>query len=364
MADPGIGDWSRQRVLVTGHSGFIGSWLSVALRQLGATVVGYASSADGPSAERAEWLAGLGVRDVVGDIRDVEKLSAVMAAEPFDTVVHLAAQPLVSQGYADPHGTIDTNMRGSLSVLEATRRTRPPVLLHITSDKCYRNMGWPWAYRENDALGGGCPYSISKAAAEILFEGYAALMEPAPAGTSAASIRFGNVVGGGDFSVNRLVPDCLAALAAGHPIELRQPAAVRPFQHVLDVVHGLLRAASALRAGALPHGEVLNFAPPDGGVEVARMAAVLAEAWGTPMPEPGAGAEGAVTFREEPMLLLDGRKAGAYLRWDHLLDLYGCARKTVEWHRRHVAGVSAAVCTSDSTGAFLDRVAKNATPAR
>jgi CDP-glucose 4,6-dehydratase len=354
MVDPGIGDWSRQRVLVTGHSGFVGSWLSVALLELGAEVVGYAASADAQSAERAVWLAHLGVRDVVGDIRDVENLSAVLSAERFDTVVHLAAQPLVSRGYADPYGTIDTNVRGSLSILEAVRRTRPPVLLHITSDKCYRNQGWPWPYRENDVLGGGCPYSTSKAAAEILFAGYATLFEPAPDGTSAASIRFGNVIGGGDFSVNRLVPDCLAGLAAKRPIELRQPTSLRPFQHVLDVVHGLLRAASALRAGILPHGEVLNFAPPEAGIAVGEMAAALAEAWGAPAPD----LVGAIAaeFREESLLLLDGRKASSYLHWNHHLDLRGCAEATVAWHRRFIAGVSAARCTGDDVAAFLKRV--------
>ncbi|MGW2544621.1 NAD-dependent epimerase/dehydratase family protein, partial [Kitasatospora sp. NPDC001574] len=227
MADPGPGlnrtapHWRGRQVLVTGHSGFVGSWLTTALLRLGADVTGFAADADERTRARSTGLAGLGARTVVGDVRDLDAVHRTMAARPFDVVFHLAAQPLVSAGLADPHTTLGTNITGSLNVLEAVRRCAPGVLVHVTSDKCYRNRNWPWPYREIDELGGGCPYSVSKAGAELVFEAYATLLRDTGAPTRGASVRFGNIIGGGDFAVDRLVPDLLAALDAGRPVRLR-----------------------------------------------------------------------------------------------------------------------------------------------
>ena len=264
MADPRLAAWRGRRVLVTGHSGFVGSWVATMLLRLGADVVGYAASADQQTTCRAHWLAALGATTVAGDVRDFDALRAAMAGG-YQAVIHLAGQPLVSAGYAEPRRTLETNILGSVNVLEAARLCQPAVLVHVTSDKCYRNQGWPWPYREADGLGGGCPYSVSKAAAELVFEGYAALFREAGGLPRSASVRFGNVIGGGDLAAHRLVPDCLAALAQERPVRLRHAAAVRPWQHVLDVARGLLLLADALADGAVAGGEVVNSYAVDGG---------------------------------------------------------------------------------------------------
>nr|BFE59304.1 CDP-glucose 4,6-dehydratase [Dactylosporangium thailandense] len=340
-------------MLVTGYSGFVGSWLSTALLAGGAEVVGYATDDTPHTRARAAELAALGVTGVTGDIRDFEALHDVMRDGRFDAVVHLAAQPLVSVGLADPRTTLTTNVIGSVNVLEAVRLCAPPVLLHVTSDKCYRNRAWPWPYREIDELGGGCPYSVSKAGAELVFEAYQELYRTARLPVAAGSIRFGNIIGGGDHAANRLVPDTLAALAAGQPIRLRNPDAVRPWQHVLDVVHGLLRLMDGLGSGAVAPGEVYNFAPPGNGASVRELVDALIAAWtrhgGTGVPvvagrEPG--------FAEDGVLRLDGRRAAAALGWQHRFDLDGSADAIVSWHHAVAAGTAAV----DATAAQLHTV--------
>ncbi|MFJ3789449.1 CDP-glucose 4,6-dehydratase [Kitasatospora sp. NPDC090091] len=363
MADPssglnpaaGQGGWHGRKVLVTGHSGFVGSWLTTALLRLGAEVTGFAADADEQTRERSAGLAGLGARIVTGDVRDFSAVHRTMAAQPFDAVFHLAAQPLVSVGLADPHGTLGTNITGSLNVLEAVRLCRPGVLVHVTSDKCYRNRDWPWPYREIDELGGGCPYSVSKAAAELVFEAYATLLRDRDAPTRGASVRFGNIIGGGDRAANRLVPDLLAALDAGRPVRLRRPNAVRPWQHVLDVVHGLLLLADRLADGSVAGGEVFNFAPPGDGATVLDLAHALTAAW---TAAGGAAAEvaaddGAAQFTEDELLRLDGRKAAAALGWQHRYDLDGSAAAVVAWHRAVTAGTPPVEQTARQVGDFL-----------
>jgi CDP-glucose 4,6-dehydratase len=340
-------DRGGTRVLVTGYSGFVGSWLSTALVAGGAEVVGYATNDTPYTRARAEELAGLGVTGVAGDIRDFDALHDVMRGGRFDAVIHLAAQPLVSAGLADPRTTLTTNIVGSVNVLEAVRLCTPPVLLHVTSDKCYRNRTWPWPYREIDDLGGGCPYSVSKAGAELVFEAYQELYRAAGLPVAAGSIRFGNIIGGGDHAANRLVPDTLTALAAGQPIRLRNPDAVRPWQHVLDVVHGLLRLADGLGSGAVAPGQVYNFAPPGNGASVRELVHALTAAWvrhgGTGVP---VAAERDPGFAEDGVLRLDGRRAAAALDWQHLLDLDGSADAVVAWHHAVAAGAPPAVATA------------------
>ncbi|MFJ6194860.1 CDP-glucose 4,6-dehydratase [Micromonospora sp. NPDC092111] len=347
-------DRSGTRVLVTGHSGFIGSWLSIALTASGAEVVGFAANDTPHTRRRATELAGLGVTGVTGDIRDFAALHEVMADGRFDAVVHLAAQPLVSAGLSDPRTTLTTNIVGSVNVLEAARLCAPPVLVHVTSDKCYRNREWPWPYREVDELGGGCPYSVSKAGAELVFEGYQDLYRAAGLPLAAGSIRFGNVIGGGDHAVNRLVPDALTALAAGEPIRLRHPDAVRPWQHALDVVHGLLRLVDGLGAGVVAGGQVFNFAPPGNGASVRELVSALTAAWarhgGTGVP---VVVEHDPTFAEHGVLRLDGRRAATALGWQHRLDLDGAADAIVGWHRAVAAGVPAVEATAGQLHSLL-----------
>ena len=258
--------WPDKTVFVTGHTGFIGSWLCTLLRDLGATVVGYSLSDDASTASRVVWLKSLGVTSVEGDVRDFERLLAsVEEAEP-DVVVHLAAQPIVFLGFSAPHLTFDVNINGSLNVLEVARRTGVAALVHVTSDKCYSvAAALGEALMEDSDLGGEGPYSASKTIAEILFREYSNLGGGDPPWM--ASIRLGNVVGGGD-EADRLVPNCLRSFREGRAFAIRDPRAVRPFQHVLDVVHGLALSAEALLERRIPSGIPLNFAPPYSGLTV------------------------------------------------------------------------------------------------
>ncbi|WP_349879217.1 CDP-glucose 4,6-dehydratase [Micromonospora sp. HUAS YX12] len=353
-ATPAAFPWRDQQVLVTGHSGFVGSWLSAALCRLGARVTGFGLDADRHTKARAHDLAALGAKCVVGDIRDFAAVDDVMATADFDAVFHLAAQPLVPVGQRDPHGTLTTNILGSVNVLEAARRKRAGVVVHVTSDKCYRNRGWIWPYREADELGGGCPYSVSKAAAELVFEAYHEAGRRTPdSRPRTASTRFGNVIGGGDHAASRLVPDTMAALRAGIPVELRNPDAVRPWQHVLDVVHGLLRLAERLSDGRVGSGEVFNFAPPGDGASVEALVRALGAAW-----HGGQGSLPVVLRRddrivEDTVLRLDGRKAAAALDWRHHFDIHTASAAIVAWQRGVDAGRSPIAATTKQIDEFL-----------
>lgn len=338
--------WTGRRVFITGSTGFVGSWLTTALLQLGAEVVGFADNTDARAKEREQWLGELGATCVTGDVRNLEELLDALGPEPVDALVHLAAQPLVGVGLDRPHETLEINVGGSLNVLEAARLRPPRVLVQVTSDKCYRNHGRDRPYREDDELGGGCPYSVSKAAAELLFETYADLYGATP---RAASVRFGNVIGGGDFAASRLVPDCVAALAADRPIELRRPGAVRPWQHVLDVVRGMLLLIDALERGTVPPGDVLNFAPPGAGATARRLADALvaAKGGGRVRSVPVSG------LVEDEVLRLDGGKAAAALDWQHRLDLDAAADWIVAWHRAVDTGATPAAATAGQVARFL-----------
>jgi CDP-glucose 4,6-dehydratase len=336
-------------VFVTGHSGFVGSWLCSLLRQSGANVVGY-SLLDNPAAvARSEWLSGMGVTRIGGDVRDFsDLLAAVDRANP-DVVVHLAAQPILGRGFSSPHLTFDVNINGSLNVLEVVRRTSVRALVHVTSDKCYApGAARVGAVTEDGKLGGESPYPASKMIAEILFwEFFKLAGEGAP---QMASVRLGNVVGGGD-EADRLVPNCLRSFRAGRPFAMRDPNAVRPFQHVLDVVYGLERLASALLDRRVPSGLPLNFAPPHLGATTGELVAALAAAWG---PTARVSEECDVTtFPEQQVLRLDGSRAADLLGWQHRLDLSMTASWTVKWSQLVDLGMAPATATAHQTARYL-----------
>jgi CDP-glucose 4,6-dehydratase len=350
--------WPGRQVLVTGYSGFVGSWLTSALLQLGARVTGFALNEDEHCLARAHRLAERGVVATTGDIREFDEVNSVMASQPFDTVFHLAAKSLVRVGLVQPRVTLMTNIGGSINVLEAARQCHPSVLIHITSDKCYRNRGWAIPYREVDELGGGDPYSVSKAAAELVFEAYAGLAQVSGGASRTASVRFGNVIGGGDHA-DRLVPNALAAWEAGTPVIIYQPQAVRPWQHVLDVVHGLLLLAEELTAGTVASGECFNFAPPGGGASVAVLVQELADAW----ERAGEAAPPVVSkpgrrFTEDVLLRLDGWKAATTLNWTHRLDLPAAAELVLAWHRLVRTGRTPADATAAQVHDFLEAVGR------
>lgn len=343
--------WRGRRVFVTGHTGFKGGWLALWLQRLGAQVSGYALAPEpGGFYElarvkptlHAEWMA---------DVRDREALlEAVIQAQP-EVVFHLAAQPLVRASYADPTGTFATNVMGTAHLLDAVRQcssVRATVV--VTTDKCYRDLGPPC--RETDALGGHDPYSASKAGAEIVAASYAASY-----GLPLATARAGNVIGGGDISTDRLVPDLLRAIAAGAPVHLRHPEAVRPWQHVVEPLAGYLALAERLMDEPARFGGAWNFGPSDGhGHPVRAVAERLlahARADGAALPELSFGDGSGV--HEAGVLLLDCAKAAAQLGWRGRLPLDEALRLTWQWHRAARTGQDLQALTLQQITAYLGR---------
>lgn len=248
--------------MITGHTGFKGSWLSFLLHEAGAEVLGYALP---PDEDKSHFsLLGLSdkIQHVEADICDLEKLDSCMNEFQPEFVFHLAAQALVRASYQDPKTTFDTNITGAVNLLEAVRHCESVCsLVYVTSDKCYENNNWVWGYRENDQLGGHDPYSASKAAAEIVFSAYVRSFFSDKKEFGAASARAGNVIGGGDWSKDRIIPDCIRAIETGKPIQLRNPHATRPWQHVLEPLSGYLQLALRLRDEPLSYSGAWNFGP-------------------------------------------------------------------------------------------------------
>jgi CDP-glucose 4,6-dehydratase len=329
-----VGLWRDRTVFITGHSGFIGAWLCMILREAGARVVGFSMSDDSASASRAAWLEELSVPAISADVRDFDALMAALEATRPDVVVHLAAQALVGRGYREPRHTFDVNVNGSLNVLEGVRRTAIPALVHVTSDKCYAPPALAaGAVAEDAPLGGTGPYPASKTIAEILFKEYSDLCQLSSTATWMTSIRLGNVVGGGD-EADRLVPNCLRAFEANRPFAVRDPLALRPWQHVVDVVTGICLLAQALLQRDLPSGLSLNFAPPQCDLTAGGLVDDLAAAWSCPFPE-------------EPVLRLDGSYASGLLGWHHRVATSALAGVTVEWGRLVAQGLSPAEAMAD-----------------
>ena len=328
---------------VTGHSGFIGSWLATVLDEMGMTVVGYSTSDDTITASRAGALERAGVRDIRGDVRDTTSLYEAMDEAQPDVVFHLAAQALLPLGFDEPHMTFDVNVNGSNNVLEAMRMGLAGSLVHVTSDKCYVPMeAENGPLTESSPLGGRSPYSSSKTMCELMFGEYAELTRRDGAANRMASIRLGNVIGGGDYA-HRLVPNCVKAFQEGRSFSVRDPFAVRPFQHVLDVVEGFVRMAARLETAQGEAIEMLNFAPPAAGYTAGEMVAQLARAWGPtaildPQPEH-------CDFPEDKLLWLDGAKAAQLLEWNHVHDLADAADRIVEWVQMVDDGLAPAQAT-------------------
>lgn len=344
-----------QRVFVTGHTGFKGAWLTFWLHRLGAVVTGYAL--DPPSSPNLYERAS--IRDLCdsrrGDIRDREGLrKALHAAEP-TFVFHLAAQPLVRRSYLDPVETFETNILGTVNVLEAVRSC-PSVRVCqiITTDKCYDNREWPYAYRENDALGGHDPYSASKAGAELVTSAYAhsffasGVQEP----TSICSVRAGNVVGGGDFADARIVPDCIRAFADGRGVELRYPRATRPWQYVLDCLSGYLHLATMQRRTPGLEGS-WNFGPaPEPDTQVAQVVDRVAAAWGSGH---WVDSSDPANPHEASSLRLDCTKAATLLKWRPTLTLDETIHETVGWYRRVHSGENPIQVTEGVLTSYVTR---------
>jgi CDP-glucose 4,6-dehydratase len=328
--------WAGKRVFLTGHTGFKGSWLSLWLQSMGAEVTGFAlAPPTRPSLFDVARVADA-MTSIIGDIRDAAVLQdALITADP-EIVVHMAAQPLVRTSYDDPVGTFATNVMGTVHLLEAVRRA-PSVrgCVVVTTDKCYENREWAWGYREDEAMGGYDPYSNSKGCAELVVSAYRRSFLAAQ-GIALASGRAGNVIGGGDWATDRLVPDILRAVEDGAPVMIRNPLAIRPWQHVLEPLSGYLVLAEALYHDSANAADAWNFGPRDDDARpVQWIVERMCEAWG----------EGATWTRDESVqpheahyLKLDISKARAGLHWQPRWTLAETLDSIVAWHRAWLAG--------------------------
>lgn len=321
-------------VLVTGHTGFKGSWLAIWLKELGADVVGF-SRPELPGAPRNFEICGLDeqLTNVDGDVRDYEALAGAIHHHRPRLVFHLAAQPLVLAGYREPKATFDTNAGGTVNLLEAVRQSESvEAAVCVTTDKVYEDRDWLWGYRENDRLGGHDPYSASKAMAELAIAAYrhSFFREGRPA---VASARAGNVIGGGDFAADRLLPDTMRALLAGDPVCVRNPSFVRPWQHVLESLSGYLWLGAKLLQEGSAYAGAWNFAPRDSQAVTAQQVVekVLA-LWGAGTWE---RPEQAQAEKEATLLRLSWDKAANRLGWQALYDWEEAVAATVEWFRTY-----------------------------
>lgn len=350
------GFWQGKRVFVTGHTGFKGGWLCLWLQKMGAEVTGFAlPPPTDPSLYEAAGVA-QGMRSHLGDIRQGDELARVLAESRPDVVFHLAAQPLVRHSYSHPVETYATNVMGTVHLLEAVRQA-PSVrsVIIVTSDKCYENREWPWGYREIDPMGGYDPYSNSKGCAELVVSAYrSSYFNPGyyqEHRVALASVRAGNVIGGGDWAADRLVPDIIRAVSAGQPVRIRNPHAVRPWQHVLEPLSGYLLLAQRLYEQGERFGQGWNFGPADDDAQpVSWIVDRVADLWGDDARWELEGGEHA---HEANYLRLDCSKARADLQWQPKWRLGQALERTVEWYRANGLGADMRQVTLDQIDAYL-----------
>lgn len=323
--------WERKKVLLTGHTGFKGSWMSIWLHQMGARVTGYSLPAPtSPSLYELAEVEKLLDKSVIGDITDFDSLQkAVIQADP-EIIIHMAAQPLVRRSYENPLQTYMTNVMGTANLMEAARASNSVrVILNITTDKCYENQEWEWGYRENDSLGGYDPYSSSKACSEFITSAYRRSFFNSSE-VRVATARAGNVIGGGDWAEDRLVPDLIKSLMDQEPIVLRNPDAVRPWQHVLEPLSGYLVLCERLYNEGQKYADSWNFGPRDSDAKTVEyiVKAILGN-W--PGRHPGYKVAKAEGSHEASMLKLDCSKAHKHLQWSPRWTLETALNMTMDW---------------------------------
>ncbi|SMX47262.1 CDP-glucose 4,6-dehydratase [Actibacterium lipolyticum] len=352
------GVFQGKRVLVTGHTGFKGGWLCLWLRQLGARVTGLALPPETtPSIFDCCALDGV-IDSRFANINDSAALATALNGVDADIVIHMAAQAIVRASYDTPAETFLTNVVGTAHVLDQARAM--PSLkgaIVVTSDKCYENNEWVWGYRENDPMGGSDPYSASKGAAELLTASYRRSFFCAPEGPQLASARAGNVFGGGDWAADRLIPDIIRATLAEKPTVIRNPASVRPWQHVMEPLSGYLTLAARMLTGDRVD-EGWNFGPDnDAVVEVETLAAQISAAWGNGGPRFEFGRR-SDALHEAKILKLDSTKAATYLGWRPRLTLDQAIQMTVEWYRKQAEGADMRALTEGQISRYCELAAK------
>ena len=322
-----------KRVLVTGHTGFTGGWLCLWLNALGAQVTGLSRTPiTSPNLFDAANIESV-VQSCIGDICDPDAVAAAFRVAEPEIIFHLAAQPIVGLAFDDPLETFATNMMGTAQILEAARNTSSvKAVVCVTTDKVYEDQKWAWAYRESDRLGGKGPYAASKAAAELVAAAYQSSLAQRANGVAIATARGGNIVGGGDWSAHRIVPDFVRAHAQGEPLELRNPQAVRPWQHVLALCHGYLVLADRLVMDPTSAIGAWNFGPTDDEVRtVGELVSALSKAW------PGIELQfGEGTFPETEILRVDSTSSKAKLGWGPPLGFQDTVELTAHWYRNFV----------------------------
>ena len=332
------GFFCGKRILITGHSGFKGSWLSIWLNELGAKVIGYALDPYTPKDNFILSNLSEKIIDIRGDILDINKLKKVFNEYQPEIVFHLAAQPLVRLSYSLPTETYQTNVIGTINVLEAIRVSNSvKVGIMVTTDKCYENKEQIWGYKENDPLGGYDPYSSSKAACEIAIGSWRqSFFNPNNLNEhnkSIASVRAGNVIGGGDWATDRIIPDCINSLEAGKKISIRNPQAIRPWQHVLEPLNGYLLLAKAMWDNPAAYCEGWNFGPQAESIStVWDVASKVIKHYGKGELEDSSDP---TAVHEANMLMLDISKALFKLKWKPRMNLDQCIEMTVDWYKRY-----------------------------
>jgi CDP-glucose 4,6-dehydratase len=340
--------WKGKKVFITGHTGFKGSWLCLLLHTLGAQVYGYAlKPPTDPSLYELCAIDQL-VHSTIADVRDGDSLTRSMAAARPDIVIHMAAQPLVRDSYKIPVDTYSINVMGTVNLFEAIRKCNTvKAAINVTTDKCYENKEWLWGYRENEPLGGYDPYSNSKACSELVTSAYRSSyfnpVQYAAHGTAIASARAGNVIGGGDWATDRLIPDCVRSIIKGEKVVIRNPGAIRPWQHVLEPLSGYLLLAHRLVTDGPRYSEAWNFGPSDRDTQpVEWLVRTLCEQWGagaSSIADPGAHPH------EAHYLKLDCSKANSRLGWHPRWDLGKALDSIVTWTRAYQQGKDVrAVC--------------------
>ena len=329
--------WKGKKVYLTGHTGFKGSWLSLWLQSMGSIVKGYALEPNTNPALYNEAKVSEGMESEIGDIRNLEQLSKSMKSFNPDLLIHMAAQPLVRLSYIEPVETYATNVMGTVNVLESARNcSNLKAIVSITTDKCYENNEWEWGYRENEPMGGHDPYSSSKGCAELVTSAYRRSFFNSTNNASIASVRAGNVIGGGDWAEDRLIPDILRAFEASHPVIVRNPLSTRPWQHVLEPLSGYLVLAERLFEDGNEFAEAWNFGPKEEGCKpVQWILDKMVSSWGK-------GASWELDKNNNPheagFLKLDCSKAANRLKWKPKWELEETLDLIINWHQSYLKG--------------------------
>lgn len=355
--------WHNRQVFITGHTGFKGSWLCLWLQSLGARLTGYALSPPTNPSLFQEADVATGMKSIIGDIRNLETLQQAMQEAKPEIVLHLAAQPLVRHSYQHPVETYSTNVMGTVNVLEAVR-TIPGIraVVNVTTDKCYENREWHWGYRENEAMGGHDPYSSSKGCAELVSAAYRAsyFSHERQPHIALATARAGNVIGGGDWAKDRLIPDIMAAFEQNQTVSIRHPHAIRPWQHVLEPLRGYLMLAERLYEQGPDFAEGWNFGPSlEDAQPVAAIVETISALWGHAA---NWQSDQGQHVHEAGSLCLDISKARSRLNWQPALNLNDALNLVVDWSRQRHAGADPKTLTLNQIKAYQTLTEKKFTP--